>query len=68
MSGGHFDYNQYRINDIADSIERELSRQGKEKPQSEFYGDKEYFEKYCRIFCWQNINIRIFFNNTLTIW
>ena len=46
MSGGHFDYNQYRINDIADSIERELSRQGKEKPKSELYGDKEYFEKY----------------------
>ena len=46
MSGGHFDYNQYWINDIANSIERELSRQGKEKPISESYGDKEYFEKY----------------------
>jgi len=46
MSGGHFDYNQYRINDIVDSIENELSRQGKEKPMNELYGDKEYFEKY----------------------
>ena len=46
MSGGHFDYNQYRINDIADSIERELNRQGKEKPKDELYGDKEYYEKY----------------------
>ena len=46
MSGGHFDYNQYWINDIANSIERELNRQGKEKPKSELYGDKEYFEKY----------------------
>ena len=45
MSGGHFDYNQYRINDIADSIERELNRQGKEKPKDELYGDKEYFSK-----------------------
>ena len=46
MSGGHFDYNQYRINDIADSIERELNRQGKEKPKDELYGDVEYYEKY----------------------
>ena len=43
MSGGYFDYNQYRINDIADRIERELNRQGKEKPKDELYGDKEYF-------------------------
>ena len=33
MSGGHFDYQQYRINDIADSIEHELNIQGKEKPK-----------------------------------
>lgn len=46
MSGGYFDYNQYRINDIADRIERNLNRQGKEKPKNELYGDKEYFEKY----------------------
>lgn len=46
MSGGCFDYNQYRINDIADSIERELNRQGKEKPKDELYFDDEYFEKY----------------------
>ena len=46
MSGGHFDYNQYRINDIADRIERILNRQGKEKPKDELYGDKEYYEKY----------------------
>ena len=46
MSGGYFDYNQYRINDIANSIERELNRQGKEKPKDELYGDNEYYEKY----------------------
>ena len=46
MSGGHFDYKQYHINEIVDSIERELNRQGKEKPKDELYGDKEYFEKY----------------------
>lgn len=46
MSGGYFDYNQYRIGDIADSIECELNRQGKEKPKDELYADKEYYEKY----------------------
>lgn len=29
MSGGHFDYNQYRLDDIADQIERDLNRRGK---------------------------------------
>ena len=43
MSGGYFDYNQYRINDIADRIERELNRQGKEKPKDELYFDDEYY-------------------------
>jgi hypothetical protein len=46
MSGGFFDYNQYRINDMSDSIERELNQQGKEKPKDELYGDEEYFRKY----------------------
>jgi len=46
MSGGYFDYRQYWIKDIADSIELELNRQGKEKPRNELYGDEEYFEKY----------------------
>ena len=46
MSGGHFDYKQYHINEIVDSIERELNNQGKEKPKCELYCDKEYYEKY----------------------
>ena len=33
MSGGHFDYAQYRIDDIADSIEREIEAARKPKPQ-----------------------------------
>ena len=32
MSGGHFDYAQYRINDIIDSIEREIERATCERP------------------------------------
>lgn len=46
MSGGHFDHKQYWINDIADSIERELNRQGKEKPKDELYCNKEYYAEY----------------------
>ncbi len=46
MSGGHFDYKQYCIRDIADSIEEELNRQGKEKTEDVLYYNKEYFEKY----------------------
>ena len=29
MSGGHFNYKQYRISDIADQIERDLSDNGR---------------------------------------
>lgn len=32
MSGGHFDYQQYHIEDIADSIEREIEKATKPKP------------------------------------
>lgn len=32
MSGGHFDYAQYRIDDIIDSIEREIEDATKERP------------------------------------
>ena len=46
MSGGHFDHKQYWINDIADSIELELDRQGKEKPRDELYYNKEYYDEY----------------------
>ena len=46
MSGGHFNYKQYWIKDIADSIELELDRQGQEKPRNELYYDKEHYDKY----------------------
>lgn len=32
MSGGHFDYAQYRINDIIESIEQEIEEAAKERP------------------------------------
>ena len=32
MSGGYFDYNQYQLGDIADSIEQEIKRATGPKP------------------------------------
>jgi hypothetical protein len=47
MSGGAFDYNQYKIRQIWEDIQQELDKQGKEKPKEDLrYYDKEYFEKY----------------------
>jgi hypothetical protein len=51
MSGGTFDYNQYKIRYIADDIEQEIAKSGKPKSQHELkndypWKDKAYFEKY----------------------
>lgn len=50
MSGGHFDYLQHRINDIIESIEEQIDRNGREKTKEELreWGgyDPEYYEKY----------------------
>jgi hypothetical protein len=44
MSGGAFEYNQYRIRMIWEEIQEELDKQGQEK-ETLFY-EKEYYEKY----------------------
>jgi len=46
MSGGTFDYNQYRIRDIADRVEQEISKSGTPKTERElkdegWFRDKE---------------------------
>lgn len=46
MSGGHFDYNQFQIARIEESIQQEIDLMGKLKPKSELYVDPEYYEKY----------------------
>ncbi len=50
MSGGHFDYDQYKIRDIADSIERLIERNGrlktKEELKDEGWRDSDWYEKY----------------------
>lgn len=46
MSGGEFDYKQYVLQELSDSIERTLANQGKEKPKEELWGREDYYEKY----------------------
>ena len=50
MSGGHFEYQQHRINDIIESIEAQIDKNGREKTKEELreWGgyDPEYYEKY----------------------
>lgn len=53
MSGGHFDYNQYRISDIADQIEHDLSRIGKKND----YGDTVEIPDYISSKMFETITI-----------
>ena len=49
MSGGHFDYDQRRITHIADSIEREIERSGKEidpEERDNYWSDQTHHHKY----------------------
>lgn len=50
MSGGHFDYKQHYINDIADSIESKVLCNGslktKEQLDDENWRDDEWYIKY----------------------
>lgn len=49
MSGGHFDYQQYHIKDIADSIEREIEEATKPKPPKVWKEDVTVFKKNRRL-------------------
>lgn len=46
MSGGHFNYKQYQIEEIIESIQSVIDNNGKLKPEKELWQDKEYLEKY----------------------
>jgi hypothetical protein len=45
MSGGKFDYIQYRIHDIAEQIQQEIDKQGKKK-EAESMFDMDYYKRY----------------------
>jgi len=46
MSGGHFDYNQHRIREIADSVEDLIRKNGKKKEYKvkSSWEDEHYYE------------------------
>lgn len=44
MSGGKFDYDQYKIRIIWEEIQNELDKQGQEKQVAHW--EKEYYDKY----------------------
>jgi len=49
MSGGAFDYNQYKIGYIADQIEHEIEISGRPKTQEELkddFRDSDWYEKH----------------------
>ena len=49
MSGGAFDYDQYKIRNISESIESLIEKNGKEKTPEELrsdWRDKSWYEKY----------------------
>jgi len=50
MSGGRFDYDQYKIGYIADRIEQEIERNGREKTREELKEESwrtpDWYEKY----------------------
>lgn len=50
MSGGRFNYDQYKIGYIADAIEKEIERNGREKTHEEMkaegWRDPNWYEKY----------------------
>lgn len=50
MSGGHWEYLQYRFTDVIDDIKKEIDKSGKPKTKEElkeeFYRDSDWYEKY----------------------
>jgi len=46
MSGGHFEYNQHKIYEIAESIQSILDKQGKEIPKEDQWGSQDWYNKY----------------------
>ena len=50
MSGGRFDYDQYKIGNIADDIEKYIERNGKPKTKEELakepYFGADYYKEY----------------------
>jgi len=57
MSGGAFDYNQYKISEMADHIESEIARSGRKKTVDELkydypWRDKDWYETHPEDLCY----------------
>lgn len=46
MSGGHFDYNQHRIKEIADSVEDIIRKNGKKKDYKVSSWENDHYYEY----------------------
>ena len=46
MSGGRFDYDQYKIGYIAEGIETEIENSGKKKDRKDFSFEDDYYPEY----------------------
>jgi len=50
MSGGHWDYLQYRFGNVVEDIKKEIERSGKSKTEDELreesWRNEEYYKKY----------------------
>ena len=46
MSGGHFNYDQFRIKSIAEEIQEYLDDMGKEKDDVDSFGMRDFYDKH----------------------
>jgi len=46
MSGGRFDYDQYKIGYIAEAIQKEIDNNGKKKDKKEFSWEDDFYQTY----------------------
>lgn len=46
MSGGHFDYNQYKINDITNELEKVINKNGKLRKKEDLYYSEEFYKEF----------------------
>ena len=46
MSGGRFNYDQFRIKSIAEQIDEYLDEMGKEKDDVDSFGMRDFYDKY----------------------
>lgn len=46
MSGGAFEYKQYNIREIHETIQSEIERMGSPRPKEYLWRDKSYFDEY----------------------